>query len=101
MNKVMSKCAFYVLLPILILLSLAIAVIGEVLYLPFIPIVLYLHKHNKEFKYFWNHELDMEDAAGKIYKFDFIFAGSYFGLFFAINFTCLLFGIGIPFHDGH
>lgn len=43
----------------------------------------------------------MEDAAGKIYKFDFIFAGSYFGFFFALNLTSILLGIGIPFHNGH
>jgi hypothetical protein len=101
MNKVMSKCIFYVLLPILILLSLAIAIIGEVLYLPFIPIVLYLHKHNEEFKYFWNRELNMEDCAGKVYMCDFVLAGSYLGLFFALNLAGVLFGIGIPFHNGH
>ena len=92
---------FYISLPLLILLSLGVAVIGEVLYIPFIPVVLYLHKYNEKFRHIWNHELNMEDAAGKIYKFDFIFAGSYFGLFYALNLTCLLFGIGIPFHNGH
>ena len=100
MNKVMSKCAFYVLLPILILLSLSVAVVGEILYLPFIPVVLYFHKRNNEFKYFWNRELNMEDCAGKVYTFDFIFAGSYLGLFFALNLTSLLFGTGIPFYAG-
>ena len=92
---------FYISLPLLILLSLGVAVIGEVLYIPFIPVVLYLHKYNEKFRNFWNHELDMEDAAGKIYKFDYIFAGSYFGLFYALNLTCILLGIGIPFHNGH
>lgn len=89
------------ILILLILLSIIVAVVGEVLYIPFIPVVLYLHKHNEKFRHFWNHELDMEDAAGKIYKFDFIFAGSYFGLFFTLNLTSILLGIGIPFHNGH
>ena len=88
-------------MPILILFSLAIAIIGEAVYFPFIPIVLYLHKHNEEFKYFWNRDLNMEDGASKVYMFDFIFAGSYLGIFFALNLTCVLFGIGIPFHDGN
>ena len=95
------KLLFYILLPILILLSLVVAVVGEILYFPFIPLVLYLHKNNEEFRYFWNNELDMEDAVGKIYKFDFIFAGSYLGLFFAINFASILLRTGIPFHNGH
>ena len=91
----------YILLPILILLSIAIAIVGEVLYFPFIPIVLLLHKYNKEFRHFWNYELNMQDSLRKVYMFDFIFAGSYIGCFFAINLISVLFGIGIPFHNGH
>ena len=96
----MSKCILYILLPLLILLSLVVAIVGEIFYFPFIPAVLYFHRRNKEFRRFWNHELDMEDCAGKTYMFDFIFAGSYLGLFFALNLTCVLFGIGTPFHNG-
>lgn len=96
----MKLIFFYVLLPLLILLSLVVAVVGEVLYFPFIPVVLYLYKYNEEFRYIWNHDLNMKDCAGKVYMFDFIFAGSYLGLFFAINLIAVLFGIGIPFHTG-
>ena len=95
------KLLFYILLPILILLSLVVAIVGEILYFPFIPLVLYLHKHNEKFRYFWDKDLDMKDRAGKIYMLNFMLAGSYFGLFFAMNFICVLFGIGIPFHNGH
>ena len=101
MKNAMSKCIFYILLPILIVFSLAVAVVGEALYIPFIPLILYLHKRNEKFRHFWNYELNMEDGEHKIYVLDFILAGSYFGLFFAINFTGLLLGIGIPFHSGH
>lgn len=101
MKEAISKCVFYILLPVLILLSLAVAVVGEALYIPFIPVVLYLHKHNEEFKYFWDRDLGMKDCAGKVYMFDFIFAGSCLGLFFAIILTSILFEKGIPFHTGH
>lgn len=86
---------------LLILLSIIAMVIGEVLYAPFIPIVLYLHKHNSKFRHFWNYKLNMEDANHKIYKSDFILAGSIPGFYFMINLSALLFGIGIPFHNGH
>ena len=95
------KLLFYILLPALILFSLIVAVAGEVVYFPFIPLVLYLHKHNEEFRYFWDNELNMKDAANKVYIFDFIFAGSYLGLYFALNLTAVLFNVGIPFHNGH
>ena len=101
MKNAVSKCMFYILLPILIALSLAVAVVGEALYIPFIPLVLYLHKRNEKFRHFWDKDLDMKDSAGKVYILDFILAGSYFGLFFAIDLTGLLLGIGIPFHNGH
>jgi len=89
------------ILILLILLSIIAMAVGEVLYIPFIPIVLYLHKHNSKFRHFWNHELDMEDADHKVYTFDFIMAGLLPGFYFAINFSAILFGIGIPFHNGH
>lgn len=95
------KLLFYILLSILILLLLVVAVVGEILYFPFIPLVLYLHNNNEKFRYFWNHKLNIEDCEHKIYIFDFIFAGSYLGLFFAINLIGILLGIGIPFHNGH
>lgn len=95
------RLLFYISLPVLILLSLVVAVIGEILYFPFIPAVLYLHKYSKEFKYFWDIELGMKDCANKVYMFDFIFAGSYLGLYFALNLTAVLFNFGTPFNNGH
>lgn len=95
------KIIYIPILILLILLSIIAMVVGEVLYAPFIPIVLYLHKHNSKFRHFWNHELKMEDANHKVYTFDFILAGSIPGFYYALNFAALLLGIGIPFHNGH
>ena len=95
------RLMFFISLLLLILLSLAVAVVGEVLYIPFIPVVLCLYKCNEKFRHFWDHDFIIKNRAGKVYMRDFIFAGSYFGLFFAMNFICALFGIGIPFHNGH
>ena len=98
MKKAMTKCVFHILLLVLIVLSLAVAVVGEALYIPFIPVVLYLHKHNEKFRHVWNREI--QHSVGFAYIVDVIFAGSYFGLFFALNFACALSGIGIPFCHG-
>ena len=88
------------ILILLILLSIIAMVVGEVLYIPFIPIVLYLYKHNSKFRHFWNYELNMEDADHKVYTSDFILAGLIPGFYFAINLSAILFKIGIPFHNG-
>lgn len=95
------RIIFVPILILLILLSIIAMVVGEILYIPFIPIVLYLHKHNSNFRYFWNYELNMEDACHKVYTSDFILAGLIPGFYFAINLLSLLFEIGTPFHDRH
>ena len=79
------------ILILLILLSIIAMVAGEILYIPFIPIVLYLYNHNAKFRHFWN--VNMEDADHKVYTSDFILAGSIPGLCSAIKLLSLLFGI--------
>lgn len=93
--------AFCILSPVLLLLSPIIAIIGELLYIPFIPITLLAYKYNSNFKKYLKVKLQIYGDTNVKCVMKILLIGTLFGFYLGIFCVAILTGEGTPFHSGH
>lgn len=101
MIKEIFILAFCILSPVLLLLSPIIAIIGELLYIPFIPITLVAYKYNSNFRKSVKEILNICGDTNTRCVIKILLIGTLLGFWLAIYCIAILTGTGTPFHSGH